>query len=87
MTLFATKSKMLQILLKFYHQVVTVHNPSIGLLRRGLQLGVVSSYNCNYHDYSLTTLGQTCKTKKIPLHQFEAPTICTQLQAPNNTYF
>ena len=27
----------------FLQQVVTVHNPSIGLLRRGLQLGVVGS--------------------------------------------
>ena len=26
----------------YYQQVVTVHKPSIGLLRRGLQLGVVS---------------------------------------------
>ena len=64
MTLFATKSKMLQILLKSSQQVVTVHNPSIGLLRRGLQLGVVGSYNCNDRDFPLTTVGQTCKTEK-----------------------
>ena len=37
-----TETKPYFVCLPSYLQVVTVHNPSIGLVRRGLQLGVVS---------------------------------------------